>query len=194
MLLKIYQAGQPVLRQTAKKVTKETLALAETQQLIDSMIETLRDVPGVGLAAPQVGKSLQIFIVEDKQVYHKPVPEDVLSEQLRKPVALKVFVNPHLEIIEGEDDVYFEGCLSVEGYVGAVSRAHKVKVTALDRYGNPISYIATGWFARILQHEIGHLRGELYIDHMQPKSLMSVKNFTALWRDALQAKIRTHFK
>lgn len=194
MLLKIYQAGQPVLRQKAKRVSAKVLASTETQQLIDSMIETLRDVPGVGLAAPQVGKSLQIFIVEDKKKYHKPVPEAVLEEQGRKPVSLKVFVNPKLEIIKSGDDMYFEGCLSVEGYVAAVPRVHQVKITALDRQGKQISYTAAGWFARILQHEIGHLQGELYIDHMQPKSMMSVKNFTVLWRDALQSKIRTHFK
>lgn len=193
MLLKIYQTGQPVLRQKAKRVSKETLAASETQRLIDSMIETLRDVPGVGLAAPQVGKPLQIFIVEDKQTYHKPVPEDVLKEQGRKAVPLKVFVNPRIEIVDSQEGTYFEGCLSVEGYVGVVTRAHQVKITALNRDGRPVSYTATGWFARILQHEMGHLNGELYIDHMQPKSLISVKNFTVLWRDALQAKIRKHF-
>jgi peptide deformylase len=194
MLLKIYQAGQPILRQKAKPVSKKALASSETQQLIDSMIETLRDVPGVGLAAPQVGQSLQICIVEDKEKYHKQVPKDVLDEQGRKAISLKVLVNPKLEIIEMQENMYFEGCLSVEGYAGAVSRANKVRVSALDRSGKPISYETTGWHARILQHEIGHLHGELYIDHMLPKSFMSIKNFTDLWRDALQAKIRKSFK
>jgi peptide deformylase len=193
MLLKIYQTGQPILRQKAKEVSKNLLESADTQQLIDSMIETLRDVPGVGLAAPQVGQSLQIFIVEDKEKYHKQVPETVLHEQGRKAVALKVFVNPKIEIIESSDEMYFEGCLSVEGYVGAVSRSSKVKISALDRTGKPFSLTAEGWFARILQHEVGHLNGELYVDHLQPKSLISVKNFTELWRDKLQSQIRNHF-
>lgn len=194
MLLKIYQSGQPVLREKAKKVAEKALTSSETQQLIDYMIETLRDVSGVGLAAPQVGQSLQIFIVEDKEKYHKQVPKIVLEEQGRKVVPLKVFINPRLEVLEAEEDMYFEGCLSVDGYVGVVSRAHKVKVSGLDRAGKPISYTATGWFARILQHEIGHLNGELYIDRIQHKSLISIKNFTELWRDALQPKIRKHFK
>ena len=194
MLLKIYQTGQPVLRQKAKLVSREVLLTADMQRLIDSMIETLRDVPGVGLAAPQVGQSLQIFIVEDKEKYHKQVPDDVLNEQGRKAVPLIVLVNPKLEVLESQESLYFEGCLSVEGYLGAVSRANKVKVNALDRNGRSVSCTATGWYARILQHEIEHLNGELYIDHLQPRSFISVKNFTELWRDALQDKIRKSFK
>lgn len=193
MLLKIYQSGQPVLREKAKKITEKALASDETQQLIDYMIETLRDAPGVGLAAPQVGQPLQLFIVEDKEKYHKQVPKTVLEEQGRKAVSLKIFINPQLDVLEAEEDMNFEGCLSMEGYVGVISRAKKVKVSASDRTGKPISYTATGWFARILQHEIGHLNGELYIDHIQHKSLISVKNFTELWRDASQSKVRKHF-
>lgn len=193
MLLKIYQTGQPVLREKAKLLSNEVLLADHTQQLIDSMIETLRDVPGVGLAAPQVGQSLQIVIIEDKKKYHKQVPENVLDQQARKAVPLKVLVNPKLEVLESEESLYFEGCLSVEGYVGAVNRANKVRVDALGRDGKLISYIAEGWHARILQHEIGHLNGELYIDLLQPRSFMSVKNFTELWRSALQDKIRKSF-
>jgi peptide deformylase len=194
MLLKIYQTGQPILRQKAGKVSREELASSETQQLIDYMVETLRDVPGVGLAAPQVGQPKQIFIIEDKEKYHKQVPQSVINEQGRRPVILKVFVNPQLELLETQDDMYFEGCLSVEGYVGVVARAKKVKVSALDRNGKVISYTADGWFARILQHEMGHLNGELYVDHIQDKSLISTKNFIVLWRDAMQSKIRKQFK
>lgn len=194
MLLKIYQSGQPVLRQKAKQVSQTELASRETQQFIDHMIATLRDVPGVGLAAPQIGQSKQLFIVEDKAKYHKQIPKTVLDEQGRRPVALKVFVNPSLEILEMDTNMYFEGCLSFEGYVGVVPRAKKVRISALDRNGTPISYTATGWFARILQHEMGHLNGELYIDHIQAKSLIGVKNFTELWRDATQAKLRQHFR
>lgn len=94
MLLKIYQSGQPILRQKAKLVSKATLANKRTQELIDFMVETLRDSPGVGLAAPQVGEPLRIFIVEDKAEYHEQVPKGLLNAQDRKPVALKVFVNP----------------------------------------------------------------------------------------------------
>lgn len=193
MLLKIYQAGQPILRKEAKLVSKETLASQRTQELIDLMIKTLRDSPGVGLAAPQVGKNLQICIIEDLAKYHEQVSKNVLVAQNRKPVSLKVLVNPTLEAVESEEALFFEGCLSVDGYVAAVPRAKSVKVTALDRHGSPITYVAHGWFARILQHETDHLAGRLLIDRMNPHSFMSVKNFNILWRKALPGKINKAF-
>jgi peptide deformylase len=194
MLLKLYQAGQPVLRKAAKRLTKQQLAAQHTQAVIDCMVATLRDAPGVGLAAPQVGESLQIVIVEDRKKYHDMVWPALLKEQGRKPVALQVLVNPTLEIIDPEPQVYFEGCLSVEGYVAAVERASSVKVTAWDRDGKDISYTASGWQARILQHEVDHLLGRLHIDTMKSRSFMTVKNHGLLWRKALQAKIRNSFQ
>jgi len=193
MLLKLYQTGQPVLRKKAKQVSKETLAQKKTQELIDLMVETLRDSPGVGLAAPQVGESLQIFIVEDLAKYHEQVPKDVLKDQEHIPVALKVFVNPELEVIEQEEALFFEGCLSLDGYVAVVPRAKRVKIKALDRHGKPIKYTAHGWFARILQHETDHLNGTLLIDHMKNKSFMNLKNYNNLWRKALPDKIKKEF-
>ncbi len=193
MLLKLYQTGQPILRKKAKPVSKEALAKKQTQQLIDFMVETLRDSPGVGLAAPQVGESLQIFIVEDLAKYHEQVPKGVLKAQERKPVALKVFVNPKLEVIEQDEALFFEGCLSIDGYVAAVPRAKSVKVEALDRHGKPITYMAHGWFARILQHETDHLNGLLLIDGMKVESFMSLKNYNSLWRKALPTKIEKEF-
>lgn len=193
MLLKIYQTGQPNLRKKAKLVSKDVLTKKHTQELIDLMVETLRDSPGVGLAAPQVGEPFQIFIVEDLAKYHKQVPKDVLKAQERKPVSLKVFVNPKLEIIEQDETLFFEGCLSVDGYVAAVPRAKSVKIKALDRHGKPITYTANGWFARILQHEIDHLNGLLLIDRMKNKSFMNTKNFNNLWRKALPGEIKREF-
>src|SRR4051812_41423641 len=116
MLLKLYQTGQPILRKPAKRLTRQDLATKHVQDVIDFMINTLRDAPGVGLAAPQVGEPLQIIIVEDKATYHEAVPENLLKEQGRKPVKLKVLVNPTLEIVDPKTSSYFEGCLSVDGY------------------------------------------------------------------------------
>jgi peptide deformylase len=194
MLLKLYQAGQPVLRKRAKEATKQQLASKQTQDVIDFMIATLRDAPGVGLAAPQVGESLRIIIVEDKAKYHEPLHPPLLQEQGRKPVSLRVLVNPEIEIIEPKTATYFEGCLSAEGYVAAVPRARSVKVTALDRHGKPVVLSANDWFARILQHEIDHLNGRLYVDCMLPESFMTQKNYSLLWRKALQTKIKKTFK
>lgn len=193
MLLKLYQAGQPILRKPAKRISKQQLSSPHVQAVIEFMIATLRDAPGVGLAAPQVGESLQIIIVEDKRSYHETVPGKLLKEQGRKPVGLKVLINPVLEIIDAETALYFEGCLSVDGYVGVAARHRAVKVTAWDRDGKDVSYIARGWQARILQHEIDHLSGKLYIDEMLPHSFNSNKNFTMLWRKALESDIKKAF-
>jgi peptide deformylase len=193
MLLKLYQAGQPILRKSAKRVSKQQLHTPHVQNVIDFMIATLRDAPGVGLAAPQVGESLQIIIVEDKAKYHETVPANLLKEAGRKPILLKVLVNPTLEVIDSEQALYFEGCLSVDDYVAAVHRRKSVKVTAWDRNGKEVSYVANGWHARILQHEVDHLLGKLYVDTMLPQSLNTIKNFSMLWRKSLEADIKKAF-
>ncbi|HET6924354.1 MAG TPA: peptide deformylase [Candidatus Saccharimonadales bacterium] len=193
MLLKLYQTGQPILRQPAKRVTKQQLASKHMQDVIDFMVDTLRDAPGVGLAAPQVGESLQIIIIDDKAEYHEAVPPELLKEQRREPVPLKVLVNPTLEVVDPETALYFEGCLSVDGYTGAVARYKSVKVTGWDRDGNDVALTAQGWFARILQHECDHLLGKLYIDVMLPDSFCSVKNFQLLYRKSLEADLRATF-
>lgn len=193
MLLKLYQAGQLVLRKTAKPLTKQQLATKRTQEIIDYMIATLRDAPGVGLAAPQVGESLRIIIIEDKSSCHKKVDPKLLREQGRKTIPLLVLINPVLKVQGNQTNAYFEGCLSVEGYAGVVARAQTVTLTAWDRHGNAVSYEAHGWFARILQHEIDHLQGTLYTDKMLPASFMTVKNQAVLYGKALESKLRKTF-
>ena len=189
MLLKINQTGQPILRKQAKPVSLEVLAEDSTQELIDNMIATLRDAPGVGLAAQQVGQLLQIIIIDDKAKYHELIPPEVLHKQRRKPVPLKVLVNPSLELINKTTSLWFEGCLSIDGYVAAVPRDRAVRVNAWDRNGKPITYVAHGWHARILQHELDHLNGILFIDQMHFKSFMSLKNFNNIWRKTFQPDI-----
>jgi peptide deformylase len=193
MLLKLYQSGQPILRQIATKVSPQELQRDHVQGVIDFMIETLRDAPGVGLAAPQIGESLQIIIVEDLEKYHDIVPPDLLSEQGRQPVELTVLINPVLEVIDVDPALYFEGCLSIDGYCAAVQRAKVVKVSALDRTGKSITYTAHNWQARILQHEVDHLKGMLYIDRMETRSFMSLKYFGLEWRKRYTAEISSAF-
>ncbi|MGI9027610.1 MAG: peptide deformylase [Candidatus Saccharimonadales bacterium] len=190
MLLQLYQAGEPVLRKTAKKVTKVALNQAHTQQTIELMIDTLRDHPGVGLAAPQVGENLQIIIIEDKKAYHKKLPAMLLKEQGRKPVPLQVLVNPILKVTKSDTKQYFEGCLSINGYRAVVPRAFEVEVRALDRTGQPVAFTASGWHARILQHEIDHLTGILYTDRMQVRSFMTEAIFNKKWSKAASAMIK----
>ena len=135
------------------------------------MRETMRDAPGVGLAAPQIGLPLQLAVIED-------VGESEAME--RKPVPFHVIVNPKLTLGPGTVD-HFEGCLSVEGFQAIVPRAHTVHVDALDHRGKPVSIDATGWYARILQHEIDHLHGTLYIDRMRSRTISTARNFSRYW-------------
>jgi peptide deformylase len=125
-----------------------------------------------------VGVSLQIAVIEDREEYLKFLkPEDVKARD-RRPVAFHVIINPTLTILHSEKQAnFFEGCLSVDGYMGKVSRALEVKVDALNEKGEPITIHAQGWYARILQHEIGHLNGTLYIDHMDTKTFTTVENY-----------------
>jgi peptide deformylase len=166
MLLKIVQAGDPVLREPARPLTPADLAKAEIQQLIELMRETMREAPGVGLAAPQVGVPLQLAVIED-------VGES--EEQERKPVPFHVIATPRLTL--GEELVeHHEGCLSVDGFQARVARARDVTVEALDHRGLPVTIRAAGWYARILQHEIDHLNGTLYIDRMNTRTFSTNRN------------------
>ena len=165
MLLKIVQTGDPVLREPARPLTPADLAKAEIQQLIELMRETMRDAPGVGLAAPQIGVPLQLAVIED-------VGESEAQE--RKPVPFHVIATPRLTL--GDEIVeHYEGCLSVDGFQAVVPRARSVKVEALDHRGQPITIDASGWYARILQHEIDHLNGMLYIDRMKTRTFGSTR-------------------
>jgi len=166
MHLKIVQAGDPVLREPARPLTAAEIASAEIQQLIELMRETMRDAPGVGLAAPQIGLPLQLAVIED-------VAEIEATE--RTPVPFHVIANPRLAL--GDETVeFFEGCLSVEGFAAVVARARTVEVEALDHHGAPVKIAARGWYARILQHEIDHLDGTLYIDRMRTRTFSTARN------------------
>ncbi|HTZ57787.1 MAG TPA: peptide deformylase [Acidobacteriaceae bacterium] len=190
MILKIRSAGEPVLREQARPLRPEEIRQPSTQALIDAMRETMHDAPGVGLAAPQVGVSLQLAVIEDREEFLKDLSSEFLAERERKPVAFEVIINPVLTV-ESEPEVeFFEGCLSLPGLVALVPRARKVKVECLDAQGKPRVIRASGWHARILQHEIDHLRGTLYVDRMRSASLSSVDNFNRHWKGKTISEIR----
>ena len=177
MLLKIVTVGEPVLRDVSAKLSTKRLLHPDTQNLIEHMRETMRDAPGVGLAAPQVGVSLQIAVIEDKAGYHKSASASELKDRERRPVRFHVIVNPVLELLSKPDVAFFEGCLSLPGFMAVVPRSRAVRVSCLDHKGRPRVIKATGWYARILQHEIEHLNGTLYIDRMNPRSFCSLENY-----------------
>jgi peptide deformylase len=169
-MLEIVQTGHPVLRQVARQMSVEEIKSDATRKLIDEMRETMRAAPGVGLAAPQVGLSLQLAVIEDRADYLKEVSAEQLAAQERSAVAFQVIINPQLHF-EGDETVdHFEGCLSVVGFGAMVPRARSVRVECLNEQAEPITINAQGWYARILQHEIDHLNGTLYIDKMQSRT------------------------
>jgi peptide deformylase len=186
MRLKIISVGEPVLRTVSHELSIEQILSSSIQNLIDYMRETVRDAPGVGLAAPQVGESLQLAVIEDKLEYHKTLTEKELRERERRVIPFHVLVNPVLELLTEPTETFFEGCLSLPGLTALVARAKEVRVHCLDHNGEPRIIHASGWYARILQHEIDHLNGTLYIDRMQPRSLSTLENYTRHWKDRLQ--------
>jgi len=141
----------PVLRRKARSITRID---AELQTLIDDMIETMRDAPGVGLAAPQVGVSDRLIVVE--------YPEN--DEQEDSPKKLYVVVNPEIKESSEDTEMGIEGCLSIPGLHGEVERALAVTVKGQTRRGQPVKIKARGWLARIFQHEIDHINGIVFTD------------------------------
>ena len=182
MRLKIIQAGEPVLRAQARQLTLEEIVGDEIQRLIRDMQETMRDAPGVGLAAPQVGLALQLAVIEDREELLSSLPAEELAEKERKVVPFHVIINPELTLLGDERADFYEGCLSLSGFSAVVSRARRVRVAYLDEHGESQSVEASGWYARILQHEIDHLRGTLYIDRMQSRTFTSLDNWSRFWK------------
>lgn len=182
MKLEIVQVGNPVLRQCARPLSLAEIRSPEIRKLIKSMRTCMHDAPGVGLAAPQLGLPLQLAVIEDREEYHKEVPEALLKERERSPVPFHVIINPSIEEIGNDRAEFFEGCLSLSGFTALVLRARAVRVTCLDERAQHKVIEASGWYARILQHEIDHLAGTLYIDRMQTRSFTSMENLAAFWK------------
>ena len=153
-LRKIVTLPEPVLRRKAHTVTTFDKNL---HTLIDDMVETMRDAPGVGLAAPQIGLSERLIVVE---YYEKPEDED----QEEAPKKVWAVLNP--EIVKASEEMVMgvEGCLSIPNLVGEVERHAAVQVKGLNRHGKPMKIKAEGWLARIFQHEIDHLNGIMFTD------------------------------
>lgn len=176
MILKIVQTGDPILRRISRALTPEEIKSSSIQQLIVSMRDTMREAPGVGLAAPQIGESLQMAVIEDRPEYVKEISADQLTELQRGAIDFHVIINPKISFIDEATVTFFEGCLSVTGFGALVRRALNVRVECLNERAEPITIHAQGWYARILQHEIDHLNGTLYIDRMETRSFSTSEN------------------
>ena len=147
----VIKLPNPFLRRKANRVTNFD---AELRMLVNDMIDTMRDEPGVGLAAPQINVAKRIIVVE--------YPEN--DEIEGSPVRLFTVVNPEIAQMSEETEMGVEGCLSVPNYLGEVERAAGITVKGMNPFGKKIRIHARGWLARIFQHEIDHLNGILFVD------------------------------
>lgn len=190
MRLKIVQAGEPVLRQCARALEFDEIQNPELERLIGWMRNTVRDAPGVGLAAPQIGLAIQLAVIEDRAEYLKDLPPHVVAERERQPVEFHALINPRIVERSEEQVEFFEGCLSVAGFSALVKRSRAVTVEYLNQQGAPCRIEAQGWYARILQHEIDHLNGQLYIDRMEPRSFTNLENLSRHWKDLEIQQVR----
>ena len=156
-LRKIVKMGNPVLAARAAPV--DAANMERVVALLPDMVETMRAAGGVGLAAPQVGESLRVIIFE--------VPEGRASDaEGDGPLALQALINPEIEPIGEVLELGWEGCLSVPGLRGEVPRHARIRYTGLDGEGNRVMREASGFHARVVQHEVDHLDGILYLERM----------------------------
>ena len=173
-LLKIARMGHPVLRQRAQDITDPTAP--EIRHLVNDMIETMVDVDGAGLAAPQVHVGLRLVIFKVPPDRAEPAEngaEDAGMEEGAGTAELTILINPDVEPLTDEKTLGWEGCLSVPGLNGAVPRYTHIRYTGLDLDGNRIDREATGFHARVAQHEIDHLDGILYPMRMTDLKLLT---------------------
>lgn len=152
-LRQIVTLPEPVLRRKARKITDFG---PDLQTLLDDMLETMREAPGVGLAAPQVNVPLRAIVIEYND-----------SEDKEAPPKLYTVINPEITRFSQETETGTEGCLSIPGYVGDVKRSLSIIVKGQNRHGQPIKIKANGWLARIFQHEVDHLDGVLFPDRAE---------------------------
>jgi len=157
MILKVARLGFPVLRTAANPVHVEQIRTPEFQRLLDDMVETMYEYSGVGLAAPQVHLGVQVAVLEMKS--HPRHPE-------LEPVPLTYLINPELTVLDGATNDDWEGCLSIPELRANVPRYQSLRVRALGRNGEALDFVASGYHARIIQHECDHLRGDVYLDRM----------------------------
>ncbi|GAB4320831.1 MAG: peptide deformylase [Candidatus Zixiibacteriota bacterium] len=156
-ILKIARMGHPVLRQVAEPIPPKEIKSAEIQRLIDDMFETMVEYSGVGLAAPQVHRSVQLLVTED--IPNPDSEDDFLARR-------SVVINPEITFLTEEQIAFFEGCLSIPDIRGRVPRIRRIRLRGLDRDGNKIDREVEGFPAVVYQHEVDHLKGILFPDRM----------------------------
>ena len=172
-ILKVARLGHPVLRRVTAPLSQVDLQSAALQQLIDDMVETMKEYDGVGLAADQVHESKQLAVLEVADNPRYP----------SKPnVPLTVLVNPSVTPLSDEIEDDWEGCLSIPELRGKVPRYRRIRVTGWDRHGRELDFIAEDFHARVIQHEFDHLHGKVYLDRMRDLSTLTfLHEFSRYW-------------
>jgi peptide deformylase len=181
-ILKVAHMGHPVLRARARPLEAAEIRSPAVQQLIDDMLETMAEYQGVGLAAPQVHKSVRLFVAGF------PEPDD--DEQEEPEVPLMVLINPEITAVGKETSEDWEGCLSIPDIRGRVPRARQIVVRAYDRNGKRLEIKASNFTARVIQHETDHLDGILFFDRMKSfETLTFLDEFGRYWsREEVKAE------
>ena len=172
---KIIRMGHPNLRKPAEPVPTDMIGTPDFERLLTDMHDTLHDYGGIGLAAPQIDVPLRLAIVE--------LPGGPSRYGMLEPIPLTVFINPVIEVLEGDTAGHWEGCLSVPGMRGYVERPQHVRVTYTDREGQPAGFEVAGFGATVVQHEFDHLDGRLYIDRIADTTKMAFdEEFLRYWQ------------
>ena len=179
MILPIYTYGQPVLRKVAEDITPDYPALKE---LIDNMFETMNRADGVGLAAPQIGLPIRVVVIS----------LDPLSEEYPEFKDFnRVYINPHILEVLGDEISMDEGCLSLPGIHETVKRGDRIKVKYMDENFNEFEEEVEGYLARVMQHEFDHLEGKMFIDHISTLRKQMIKGKL---NTMLKGKARSSYK
>ncbi|MBV9576619.1 MAG: peptide deformylase [Gammaproteobacteria bacterium] len=190
-----FESSALFLRKKARELTLNEIESDEIQSLILEMKQIMRDAPGVGVAAPQIGVSIQLAVIEDPIERLTNILPNVLKDRSRESVPFHVIINPKIIQLSGQMNYFFEGCLSIKNYARVTPRHHIVQVEYLNEKGEQKVITAQGWYARILQHEIGHLNGELYIDFSDPRTEALVDDeYIKKWSNAMQFDIIQFFR
>lgn len=157
--------GHPVLREVARPLELDAVRGEPVRRLIADMVDTLHDYGGIGLAAPQIGESLRLAIIE--------IPGGPSRYGELAPMPLTVFINPVVQVLDPATCGYWEGCLSVAGLRGFVERPQHVRVSYISERGDPMALELKGFFATVFQHEFDHLDGKLFIDRLADSRLLA---------------------
>lgn len=173
----IVTIGNPLLRRVARDLTPQEILAPEFARLIEDMVDTMHHEEGIGIAAPQIGESVQAAIIE--------IDIDSSRYPGQEPFGRRVFLNPRVTVLDGAEQGFWEGCLSVPNLRGFVERPRRVRVDYLDLEARERTIEAEGFLATVFQHEIDHLLGVLYVDRIRDRTkLATIDDYIRYWRHA----------